>query len=67
MTNADNEITLEAAKVIAAQAGLELTDAELTDLLAGIKRTKMMATTPRALLRPELEPSPVFTATSQPS
>ena len=63
--NADSEITLEAAKVIAAQAGLALTDAELNDLLAGIKRTRMMAATARALLRSELEPAPLFTATSQ--
>lgn len=62
--NAEPEISLETAKHIAAQAGLELTDAELTDLLAGIKRTRTMALAGRSLVRGDLEPSPRFTAAS---
>lgn len=62
MTMPDTELSLEAARLLAAQAGLALTDAELQELLPGIKRTKLMAQAGRTLLRSELEPSPRFTA-----
>jgi hypothetical protein len=60
----ENDLTIDAARLIARQAGLTLTDDELQDLLTGIKRTRMMAQAGRTLLRSELEPSPRFTATT---
>ena len=62
MTMPSADITLEAARTMAEQAGLPLTDSELVELLTGIQRTKTMALAARTLLRDDLEPTPAFSA-----
>lgn len=52
--------TLEEAKVIAARAGLPLTEAELQDLLPGLARAKGQIADLRAIIAKTDEPAGVF-------
>jgi len=69
VTNAENEITPELARQMAAAAGLNLSAEEVEKLMVGIQRNRQMAQRVRAIVTPDLEPAPVFdpTATIQPS
>ena len=61
MTSSD-EPTVESLRLIAANSGLPLTEAEAAELLNGVKRNQEMAQALRDLLSPEVEPSPIFSA-----
>jgi hypothetical protein len=56
--------TLETLQVLAARAGLKLTDDELKQMQAGIGRSMAMGEAVRVWLYDTLEPATVFTAAS---
>lgn len=53
---------LETLQVLAARAGLTLTDDELKQMQAGLGRSMAMTQAVRSWLYDTLEPAPVFTA-----
>jgi hypothetical protein len=58
------EITLERLRIMAAQAGLSLSDEELQRLLQGVNRAFKQVRDLRGLLSASDEPASVFTAAS---
>ena len=61
MTSQD-ELSIESLRAMADSAGLSLSDAEIEQLLVGVRRNKQMAAVVRAVVTPDLEPVPVFEA-----
>lgn len=59
---ADQQVTLDEAKVLAARAGLPLTDAELQDLLPGLTRSWSQTADLREMIAKTDEPAGVFDA-----
>lgn len=60
MTN--QQPTLEEAKLMAARAGLPLTEAELADLLPGLARAKSQTADLREIIAKTDEPAGIFDA-----
>jgi hypothetical protein len=56
------EITLERLRAKAAEAGLNLSDAELKRLLPGVSRSQSQTSALRELLSDMVEPAGVFSA-----
>ena len=56
------QLTLDEAEVIAARAGLPLTETELTDLLPGIARSRSQTADLREMIAKTDEPAGVFDA-----
>jgi hypothetical protein len=56
------EMTLEELSLVAAQAGLRLTQDELQRLLPGVNRSHIQVTELRDLMTDNLEPAGVFSA-----
>ena len=60
-----NETGLNGLQAAAKRAGLDLSEEEAAKIMAGVERNRENAADLRGLISPEVEPSPIFSASPE--